>query len=329
MPGTPPGTALRCGSGAWSSGRWCWSATTLWAPVWPRAAHTEIRTGPAPSARCPTANHAKPASAGASPPQQQAPLTRADAQRALNQATQQVLGATAQISVSGDRATVTVQGATPQALALWLAPDPGQRPRRTARGPPDPPDPGQWHPLERHTGADPARPLAPMVSLARPRASTQATTVSPTPGFGRGWPGGRPAGQQRAACSGTLAGARRGTGQWRASLATPGPGQRLVRLQRTGTDRRRRQRRCRAPARHLHWDIRPQLGGLQLQVRADCCTPQPLRLDLHWLRWNGAQITLADHQSNWPADLLSGLGTPWNTVQRGQLSTTSQGLQLH
>ena len=53
--------------------------------------------------------------------QQQAPLSRADAQRALSQATQQVLGAAAQISVSGDRATITVQGATPQALALWLA----------------------------------------------------------------------------------------------------------------------------------------------------------------------------------------------------------------
>ena len=54
-----------------------------------------------------------------------------------------------------------------------------------------------------------------------------------------------------------------------------------------------------------------------------------MRLDLHWLRWNGVQITLADHQSNWPADLLSGLGTPWNTVQvRGQLSATSRDLQL-
>ena len=53
--------------------------------------------------------------------QQQAPLSRADSQRALTQATQQVLGATAQLSVAGDRATVTLQGATPESLALWLA----------------------------------------------------------------------------------------------------------------------------------------------------------------------------------------------------------------
>ncbi|MFO1264324.1 MAG: type II secretion system protein GspM [Rhodoferax sp.] len=53
--------------------------------------------------------------------QQQAPLTRAESQRALTQATQQVLGNAAQLSISGDRATVTLQGASPETLALWLA----------------------------------------------------------------------------------------------------------------------------------------------------------------------------------------------------------------
>lgn len=53
--------------------------------------------------------------------QQQAPLSLADAQRAVNQATRQVLGSTAQISPNANRVTVTLQGATPEALALWLS----------------------------------------------------------------------------------------------------------------------------------------------------------------------------------------------------------------
>lgn len=53
--------------------------------------------------------------------QQQAPLSQADAVRALNQATQQTLGASAQISVNAERATVTLQATRADALAQWLA----------------------------------------------------------------------------------------------------------------------------------------------------------------------------------------------------------------
>ncbi|MBI2747845.1 MAG: type II secretion system protein M [Burkholderiales bacterium] len=52
--------------------------------------------------------------------QQQAPLSYDDALRALNQATKQTLGASAQISVSAERATVTLQAASADALAQWL-----------------------------------------------------------------------------------------------------------------------------------------------------------------------------------------------------------------
>lgn len=52
--------------------------------------------------------------------QQQAPLSYDEALRALNQATKQTLGATAQISVSAERATVTLQAASADALAQWL-----------------------------------------------------------------------------------------------------------------------------------------------------------------------------------------------------------------
>lgn len=46
-------------------------------------------------------------------------------------------------------------------------------------------------------------------------------------------------------------------------------------------------------------------------------------------RWGGAQVTLADSLSQWPAQWLTGLGTPWNTIQaRGQLVLSTQGLAL-
>jgi general secretion pathway protein M len=53
--------------------------------------------------------------------QQQAPLGYEDALRALQQATKQTLGTTAQVSVNGERATVTLQAAGADALAQWLA----------------------------------------------------------------------------------------------------------------------------------------------------------------------------------------------------------------
>lgn len=53
--------------------------------------------------------------------QQQAPLSYGEAVRALNQATQQTLGASAQISVNAERATVTLQATRADALAQWLA----------------------------------------------------------------------------------------------------------------------------------------------------------------------------------------------------------------
>jgi general secretion pathway protein N len=82
----------------------------------------------------------------------------------------------------------------------------------------------------------------------------------------------------------------------------------------------------------VHWRLRPQWGdqglSLLLQVSADCCTTTPLAL-----QWRpglaGGQITLADGQSRWPAEVLTGLGTPWNTLQaQGWIQVNSQQAQL-
>ena len=46
-------------------------------------------------------------------------------------------------------------------------------------------------------------------------------------------------------------------------------------------------------------------------------------------RWSGTEFALADSLSQWPAQWLTGLGTPWNTVQAdGQLTLVTQGLTL-
>jgi general secretion pathway protein N len=70
----------------------------------------------------------------------------------------------------------------------------------------------------------------------------------------------------------------------------------------------------------VQWTLRPALTGLRLSVLAVCCTPEALQLRL-LPRLSGLRVELADAQSQWPAAVLAGLGTPWNTLQpTGQLN---------
>lgn len=76
---------------------------------------------------------------------------------------------------------------------------------------------------------------------------------------------------------------------------------------------------------HISWHIRPVWAGLEIDVSADCCTPRPLQVRAIALGWSGVRVTLGDGQSQWPASLLAGLGTPWNTVQaQGRLAASTQ-----
>ena len=79
----------------------------------------------------------------------------------------------------------------------------------------------------------------------------------------------------------------------------------------------------------VDWQLRPGWLALKVQMTAACCTVAPLtgRLSQHW---EGTSLQLADGASQWPAALLAGLGTPWNTVQaEGSLQLVTQGLSLH
>lgn len=78
----------------------------------------------------------------------------------------------------------------------------------------------------------------------------------------------------------------------------------------------------------LTWHLVPALHGATLQLNADCCMQQAWVMQLQ-PRWNGLQLHLSDARSQWPAGLLAGLGTPWNTIQlQGSLHLSTQGLTL-
>lgn len=80
------------------------------------------------------------------------------------------------------------------------------------------------------------------------------------------------------------------------------------------------------------WRLRPAVSGglsLALQLQASCCLMQPWVWQLS-PGWRGAVLAVSDHQSQWPAQWLSGLGTPWNTIQaQGQLALQTQGMRIN
>jgi general secretion pathway protein N len=79
----------------------------------------------------------------------------------------------------------------------------------------------------------------------------------------------------------------------------------------------------------VDWHLAPSLGRLQADLNAPCCMTQMLRLNASPSFTGNLKIAVQDHQSRWPASLLTGLGTPWNTVQaQGVLALSTQGLSL-
>lgn len=68
--------------------------------------------------------------------------------------------------------------------------------------------------------------------------------------------------------------------------------------------------------------------GLLLSVHMACCMQTPL--SVRWSPgWSRHTVHLAAHHSTWPAALLSGLGTPWNTLQlQAGLTWATPGLTL-
>jgi general secretion pathway protein N len=82
----------------------------------------------------------------------------------------------------------------------------------------------------------------------------------------------------------------------------------------------------------VQWQLGPRLvagaPAMSLHLMAPCCTPEPMAI-LMIPRLGGAELRVASTSSLWPAELLSGLGTPWNTLRvEGQLALQTAGLTL-
>jgi general secretion pathway protein N len=78
----------------------------------------------------------------------------------------------------------------------------------------------------------------------------------------------------------------------------------------------------------LGWQLQPSWTGLRLRMSAPCCLAQAWAWQLQ-PQWGGATLSLSDTPSLWPAWLLAGLGTPFNTLAlQGQLGLTSTGFGL-
>ncbi len=82
----------------------------------------------------------------------------------------------------------------------------------------------------------------------------------------------------------------------------------------------------------LVWRLRPAIAqglALNLSLLAGCC------MQHSWVwqispGWRGFALAMSDHQSQWPAAWLSGLGTPWNTLQvQGQLALSTRELKVN
>ncbi|WP_342593311.1 type II secretion system protein N [Ramlibacter agri] len=78
----------------------------------------------------------------------------------------------------------------------------------------------------------------------------------------------------------------------------------------------------------LQWSLGPRIDGVAARLRADCCMDRPLEVQAH-LRWGGMRVDVADGVSQWPASVVAGLGTPFNTLQfDGDLRLSTQGLSV-
>jgi general secretion pathway protein N len=76
------------------------------------------------------------------------------------------------------------------------------------------------------------------------------------------------------------------------------------------------------------WTLWPSLSGLNGEVLPTCCSTTPAKV-LASARWGGARLDVTALKLNLPAQLLTGLGTPWNTLNpQGQLLLVSNALSL-
>lgn len=78
----------------------------------------------------------------------------------------------------------------------------------------------------------------------------------------------------------------------------------------------------------VDWRLSLRWNGLQARVETACCAARPVALRVR-PRWGGALLAVEDSATQWPASILAGLGTPWNTLQfEGDLHLKTEELSV-
>jgi len=77
----------------------------------------------------------------------------------------------------------------------------------------------------------------------------------------------------------------------------------------------------------IGWQLGPRWDGAAASLQSECCA-RDLPMRIHW-RPGGWQVRVGDGVSQWPAGVLAGLGTPWNTLQLdGEVRLATRGLSV-
>ncbi|WP_299765860.1 type II secretion system protein N [Ramlibacter sp.] len=76
------------------------------------------------------------------------------------------------------------------------------------------------------------------------------------------------------------------------------------------------------------WELAPRWDGVAARLRSECCTARAIAIRAR-ARFGGLDLAIDDSQSQWPATVAAGLGTPWNTLQlEGDLQLSTRGLSV-
>jgi general secretion pathway protein N len=78
----------------------------------------------------------------------------------------------------------------------------------------------------------------------------------------------------------------------------------------------------------VDWRLRPSWQGASMALNLPCCASQPVQLAL-MPGWSLSALEISPARINLPAQWLSGLGAPWNTLDpQGQLTLANDALQV-
>jgi general secretion pathway protein N len=78
----------------------------------------------------------------------------------------------------------------------------------------------------------------------------------------------------------------------------------------------------------VDWTLRPAFTGVRILLRMPCCATESVQLALQ-PGWSQSALEMQPAKIHLPAQWLSGLGAPWNTLDpQGQLALSNEALRV-